>query len=74
MWGLFASAGRGGECGSAASLNIIEDTFAEEIAKLIVVTPISPIPAPASATDKKDKPGDGKADGKPASDKPASSK
>ena len=75
MWGLFASgSGLGGECGSATSLTVIKDTFAEEIAKLIVVTPISPIPAPASATDKKDKPGDGKADGKPASDKPASSK
>jgi len=75
MWGLFSSAsGRGGECGSAASLNIIEDTFAEGIAKLIVVTPITPLPAPASATDKKDKSGDGKADDKPVKDKPATSK
>ncbi len=75
MWGLFANtSGLGGECGSATSLTIIEDTFAEEIAKVIVVTPIPPPPAPASDTDKKGKPGDGKADEKPAKDKPATSK
>ena len=74
MWGLFANpSGKGGECGSATSLTTIEDTFAEEIAKVIVVTPIPP-PAPASDTGKKDKPGDGKADDKPAKDKPATSK
>lgn len=66
MWGLFDfSAGKGGECGSAASLMAVEDTMAAEIAKLIVVTPIEPLPAPASAADKKDKPG--KAGDKPTS-------
>jgi hypothetical protein len=75
MWGLFAnSSGHGGECGSASSLNIIEDTFAEEIAKVIVVTPIPPPPAPDSDKGKKVKPGDGKADDNSAKDKPATSK
>jgi hypothetical protein len=74
MWGLFAnSSGRGGECGSAASRAIIEDNFAEEIAKVIVVTPIPP-PTPASDTAKTGKSGDGKADDKPAREKPATSK
>lgn len=74
MWGLFASAsGRGGECGSATSLAVIEDTFAEELAKVIVVTPIPP-PAPASDTNKTGKPGDGKKDDKSDKEKPAISK
>jgi hypothetical protein len=67
MWGLFAASGQGGECGSAASLNIIEDNFAEEIAKVIVVTPISP-PKPASDKAK------AKADDKPVKANPATSK
>ena len=71
MWGLFAStSGQGGECGSATALNIIEDNFAEEIAKAIVVTPITPL-TPASDTAKT---GNGKADDKPAKEKPATSK
>jgi hypothetical protein len=74
MWGLFAnSSGQGGQCGSASSLTIIEDNFAEEIAKVIVVTPIAP-PTPASNTVKTGKPGDGKTDDKPANEKPATSK
>jgi hypothetical protein len=74
MWGLFASAsGRGGECASATSLAVIEDTFAGELAKVIVVTPIPPPPS-ASDTNKKDKPGDGKKDDKSDKEKPATSK
>jgi hypothetical protein len=74
MWGLFAnSTGQGGECGSATSLANIEENFAEEIAKVIVVTPVPP-PTPASDTVKKDKSGDGKADDKPAGEKPATAK
>ncbi|MDR3581511.1 MAG: hypothetical protein P4L44_16235 [Oryzomonas sp.] len=74
MWGLFAnSSGQGGECGSAASLTIIGDNFAEEIAKVIVVTPITP-PTPASDSVNTGKEGDAKADDKPAKGKPAMSK
>ena len=73
MWGLFAAPGRGGECGSATSLAVIQDAFAEEIAKAIVVTPIPP-PTPASDSGKKGKPGDGKADDKTSKEKPATLK
>jgi|GEM_PF-1702697 len=74
MWGLFSSTtGQGGECGSAAALNIIGDTFAEELAKVIVVTPIPPPPTAASDTVKTDKPA-GKVDAKPDKDKPALTK
>lgn len=74
MWGLFASnSGRGGECGSATSLSIIENNFAEELAKVIVVTPTPP-PEPASDTKKADKPGDGNTDNKSAKEKPVPSK
>jgi len=71
MWGLFAKdTGQGGACGSAAALNIIEDTFAEELAKVIVVTPIPP-PAPAADTVTTDKPAGGKAGVQPDTGKPA---
>ena len=76
MWGLFASTnGRGGECGSATALTIVEDSFAEEIAKVTVVTPVVP-PTPASDTGNSDKTGDGKTDAgaKAAKEKPAAIK
>lgn len=77
MWGLFASTnGKGGECGSAIALNIVEDTFAEEIAKVIVVTPIAAPPTPASDTSNADKTGEGKTDTgtRPGKEKPVTSK
>ncbi|GFE61693.1 hypothetical protein [Geobacter sp. AOG2] len=71
LWGLFASTtGQGGACGSATALDIIEDTIAEELAKVVVVTPI-PTPAIAADTVKTDKQGDEKADAKPDKEKPA---
>jgi hypothetical protein len=64
MWGMLTnSSGQGGECGSATSLAIIGDNFAEEIAKVIVVTPIIPA-TPASDTINAGKQGDGKTDDK----------
>lgn len=75
MWGLFANtSGRGGQCGSATSLTVIEDTVAEEIAKVIVVTPIPPPTAPASDITTKDKSGEVKKDDNPAKEKPVTPK
>jgi len=64
LWGIFANAnGQGGECGTAASLVLIEDIFAEDIAREVVVMPIVP-PQPAADTVATGKQGDGKADDK----------
>jgi len=74
LWGIFANAnGQGGECGSAASLVLIEDIFAEDIAGEIVVTPVPP-PKPAADAAATGKQGDGKTDDKSAKDKPAATK
>jgi len=71
MWGLFANTtGQGGACGSAAALNIIEDYFAEELAKVVAVTPVPP-PTPAADAVTTDKPGGGKADAQPDKGNPA---